>query len=193
MNKKFLESLKELKSSFDTAFVCFFNTGEVRTDEIFCAERIKDAKNPNEFKTIQDTMYRATRSYARECDFDSINMNLDLGLIFSPSDVDEKNNLKEGATPMEGVVRYYTGETTSYLDGERTNGMDYGRYGTTSQGYIGFNHLMTGIKKSGLSYTGPTSFEEFKERILNGEKFKISLFADLKPIEEKENQTPFAK
>ena len=49
---------------------------------------------------------------------------------------------------------------------------------------------MSNVSNSGLEYTGPNSFEELKERILNNEKFDISLIASLK---EKEDQMVASK
>ena len=48
------------------------------------------------------------------------------------------------------------------------------------------------LKKSGLVYLCPRTFEEFKEKILSGESFDIMLSADLEE-KEKTKQKQFLK
>ena len=93
---------------------------------------------------------------------------------------------------MKDIVRYRTGSMTSYTDDKQTNDTDWGRY-YNCEGYVSFKQLMSSIKKSGLAYTGPTTFEEFKQRILSGETFDITLLADLRPKVEKNDNNNFVK
>ena len=109
---------------------------------------------------------------------------LEVGLIFNKSDVDEEKHIKENAKPLDGVVRCYTGDITSYLNGEKSNTDGY--YGYGKQGFVDYDELVLSTKKNGLSFIGPKSFEEFKEKIISGEQFPISLQANL--TEEKENE-----
>ena len=183
MEKSLIERLKEAKKEYETEFVCFFNDGKVRTDEKYSAKRIREFKSFDEFKAIEDVFCKATESYARNFDFDNIDMHLLLGLIFKKEDIDDNNQRKAGSNPIQNIVRYYTGEIDSFLDGEKSNKWDYTGYGR--QSFISFNQLIALIQNSGLEYTGPKSFEEFQKRILAGETFDIKLSADLKPKEER--------
>ena len=102
-----------------------------------------------------------------------------LGLVYNKEDV-EDNIIKEGAKPYNNLVRYYTHEVDSLLDGEKTNVGDYYRIGLGRQGYLNYNDLVYKSEADGLEFVGPRTFEEFKESILSKEPFDISLVADLK-------------
>ena len=120
----------------------------------------------------------ATDSYARDYDFDDIQMGLELGLIFDQADIKD-GSIKENAQPVKDIVRYYTGSVNCYQDGRQTNTIDYGHYGRGRQNFVSFKGLMEQIKQSGLQYTGPETFEEFEEQILVGEPFDITISANL--------------
>ena len=187
MEKAFIKELRNAKEKHNDKLVEFFNDGKVQKEKIGELDRIKLAKTFDKFYLITDAMSEATESYGYDYDFDTITINLNLGLIYDIDDVDENNQIKENAKPMNGMLRFYTGDVNSYLDGEKTNGYtyDYGR-----QGYITFNQLTSSIKKCGLEYNGPKSFEELKNRILNNEVFDITLTASLKEPEEKLEKEP---
>ncbi len=185
MDKSFLEELKEAKHEYDTVLASFFNDGKVRKDEQYMYKYLDKANESNEFYLITETMKDATKMYSHGYDFDTVKMNLLLGLIYDINDIDENDKIKENANPVDGIVRFYTSDVKSFLNDEQTNkyNYDYGR-----QGFIKFDKLMTSIKKSGLEYNGPELFEDLKERILNDEVFDITLTADLRTKEEKEVQ-----
>ncbi len=185
MDKSFIEELREAKHEYDTVLVNFFNDGKTRTDERYMYKYLEKADKSDEFYLITETMKDTTKMYSHGYDFDTIKMNLLLGLIYDANDVDENKQIKENTNPVDGVIRFYTGEVHSYLDDEKTNKYvyDYGR-----QGFIKFDKLMSNIKKTGLEYDGPESFEELKERILNEEVFDITLSANLEKKEQKEEQ-----
>lgn len=173
MGRSMLERLKALRASYEVDAVCFLNDGSVKTDR----KSSKAIDNLYSFDRIKDTFYDAVRVYSEKTDFDSADMQLLLGLVYSSSDVDEEYKIKENAEPMKDVVRFYTGKINSYLGDEKVNDRNFD---WPSNGYISFRSLMSLIKRSGLEYTGPESFDELKERILAGETFEIKVTADLK-------------
>ncbi len=186
MEETLLEKLKKAKKYHGAEFICFFNNGKVREDDLINAKRIQEAKDPKTFDLISEVLYKATESYAQRYDFDSVEMDLELGLIYKARDV-EDGTIIENREPIPGIVRIYTGSITSYLDGEQTSGRDYYRYGFGKQSFITFKQLMKAIQESGLDYTGPETFEEFKEQILQGKPFDIKISANLN---EKEDTKP---
>ena len=192
MDKTLLERMIEAKNNQGIALISYFNTGEVRKDDYSDSTWLKYANDKDSFRTLSNSMFDMTESYARDYDFDSVKMDLELGLIYSSDQYDENKNLKENAKPVEEIVRYYTGAMNCSLNGEQTNEHDYGKW-HGRQGFIGYNTLLESIRKNGLSFEGPDSFAEFKERILNDEQFPISISASLLPKEEKEIEKPTSK
>ena len=180
MGKDLLEELRDLRHAYDVSHVNYFNTGKVSEDEAYFTTRICDDNSMVSFGLIKNVLIEATKSYSRDCDFDKINMNLLLGLVYKVSDVDEDRKIKANAKPIDNKVRFYTGSVKAYLDGEQTNTFDYYENGINFQGYINYNKLVKFAKECGLVFTGPDSFEEFKQKILSGEVFDVSLTADLR-------------
>lgn len=187
MEKSFIEELREAKKEYKNVFVNYFNDGEVRTDLNYMKDNLEQAKTKNEFYLITEVMKETTKRYGYHYDFDTVKLNLLLGLIYDANDVDKDNNIKENAEPIDGMIRFYTEKVDCFLDGEKTN-QHNSSY--SLQGFIPFNRLMKSIKETGLDYEGPQSFEELKERILNNEVFDITLTASLYKKEKKQEEVP---
>ena len=185
MNKTLLERMKESKDKHGVAFIGVFNDGKVRIDENYTAERIQYADESFAFNHIDEVMYDINESFAREYKFDSMKLGLSLVLLFDGKYADENQKLSEDAEPVDNIVRYYTMGASCYLDGEKTNKIDYGQI-RSRQGFINYDRLVNSAEENGLSFNGPRTFEEFKEMILQGEPFDISLGAVLS--DEKEQQ-----
>lgn len=185
-----LEELKEASVSNDEAYVSFFNNGEVRTDKNIVTDRMNSFYQDDFIGTIKYLFKDAAEFYARQNPFDNIKMNLEVGLVYNKEDVDEENNIKENAKPIKDVVRCYTGKVTSFLNGEKSNNHEYQ---FDRQGFINYNEFISKMKKDGISFDGPETFNDFKEAILSGENFDVSLYADLRKEEEKEETKYEAK
>lgn len=188
MKKTLLERMTESKDKHGVACISIFNDGKVRVDENYMTPLMKYANNPDAFDTIGDVLFDINESYARDYEFDTLKMNLSLGLVFDGKDVDENRNIKPEAEPMEGLVRWYTMDADCFLDGEKTNKVDAGQR-KGRQGFINYNRLVTSAEKNGLKFSGPRTFEEFKEQILIGEPFDIALSATFKQKEEEQSFT----
>ena len=186
MEKTIIEKLRDAKVSNEPAYVSFFNTGEVREDPRIAEKNMDNYSLDDTIRTLSYTYCDAAESYARnKYPYDIITMDLQLGLVFNRDDVDSENHLKENAEPLKGIVRYYTGDINSYLNGEKTNKHNY-VYG--KHGFAKYDQLVTGFKRNGIAFHGPETFDAFKTAILAGEKFNISLAADLEdqPVIEEE-------
>ena len=182
MKKSLVERMQESKDKHGVAYMSVFNHGNVRVDENYMIPMMKYANDEDAFDTIGDVLYGVNESYARDCDFDTLTLGLELGLIFDGKDIDEERHIDSNAEPVDGIVRYYTMEADCYLNGEKTNKFDMGHL-KSRQGFINYARLMKSAKQNGLTFNGPESFEEFKEQILVGEPFDITLTASLKPKE----------
>lgn len=187
MEKTIIEKLRDAKESNEPAYVSFFNTGEVREDPKRIKKDMDDYSLNEAIRSLSYTYCDAAESYSRnKYPYDIITMDLQIGLVFNRDDVDSENHLKENAEPLNGIVRYYTGDINSYLDGEKTNMHDY-PYG--KHGFAKYDQLITGFKRNGIAFHGPETFDAFKTSILAGEKFNISLAADLEDQPEVEEVT----
>jgi len=179
--ENFLDRVKNAKKANEVGQVIFFNNGTVQTETNGFAEKMKDINDRVQIELLMDNLCEATASYAgRGFEMDTMDMGLLLGLVYNASDVDENNKPKVNAEPANNVVRYYNVGFNSYKDGQKTNGeTDYGKYHVTYQGYVHYDKLVKVFEGSGVEFTGPKTFKEFKEAIQAGEVFDISLVADL--------------
>ena len=84
MGRSMLERLKALRASYEVDAVCFLNDGSVKTDR----KSSKAIDSFYSFDRIKDTFFDAVRVYSEKTDFDSADMQLLLGLVYSSSDVD---------------------------------------------------------------------------------------------------------
>ena len=177
----FLDRVKSAKRDNEVGQVVFYNNGKVDTETNGYAKKMNDIFDRVEIELLMQDLCSATATYAaRDFDMDTMEVGLLLGLVYSASDVDENNRPKENAQPVNNVVRYYDIGFNSYKDGQKTNdGEDYGKYHVTHQGYVHYDKLVKAFEGSGVEFTGPKSFKEFKEAILAGELFDVSLVADL--------------
>ncbi len=184
--KTLLEKMQESRDQHGVAYICVFNNREVLMDEKCMTGSLKYAQNPISFDGIEEVLYNVNESYSRNYEFDTLDLDLRLGLIYNGKYVDEEKHLKEEAEPLEGVVRYYTMGASCYLDGEKTNRIDMGEI-RGRQGFIDYKLLIKSIEQNGLTFNGPRTFKEFKEQILIGEPFDISVRASFS-TKEKETQ-----
>lgn len=183
MDKKLLERMQEAKNNHGATYINYLNNGEVYKDEFYKTKSLRFAKDKDTYDAIGETFYEATESCARHYDFDTITMDLLLGLVYKVEDHDENGVLKSDAQPIKDIVRFYTTAVNCYLDGEQTNDYNYGRI-HSRQSFIDYNMLVNTTRKNGLKFNGPETFEEFAEAIKSGEPFDISLEANLYQKEE---------
>lgn len=175
MNDSLAEKLKVAKKANETAYVSFFNDGTVGTDEYSTIDRMSWYWLDDTLSGIEYVLCSGTESFARNCSFDTIELGLKLGLVYNKEDVDDENHVKEGAKPLDGIVRCYTKNLSSYLDGEQSNEKDY--YNYSRQGFAEYKKIVSRMRKNGVEFTGPATFEEFKNAILAGEQFDVSVIA----------------
>ena len=180
MKETLREVLLKIKNEQRVGLISFFNTGNIRSDKEEYYDFLKNPNSESGLKNIKNTLSEATRCYANRYSFDSVSMNLEIGLMFKKEDVNDDNTIKENAEPIEDVVRYYTGSINSYLDYEKTNIVDFNEVGFGRQGVINYNYLVNALKEAGISFEGPESFDELKERIMSGELFDVKFSVDLK-------------
>ena len=180
MKKSLLERMKTMQDKRGIAYANIFNNGKIRVDKEWETTMMKYANDLDAFHKIEDVMYDINELYSRDYNYDSLDMHLELGLIYDGIYVNEDKTLKENARPVDNMVRYYTNKVDCLQDGEKVNEKDIGTM-KTRDGFITYNRLLWSVKKNDLTFNGPESFEEFKEQVLSGEPFDVSITASLKP------------
>lgn len=179
MEDTVLKKIEDLRNSRNTKYTIVYSDGTLNNDDYYKASFREVEHDVNR---IGITLYEAAKSYSRNdnFDFDSISMYLRLGLVFHDRYVDSNGTLTPDAVPLEGIVRYDTASVTGYLYGKKTNENDYGEYGTyTYNGYIAYDDMVKSFAKQGLTFHGPETFEDFKRRVMNGQKFPTTVSANL--------------
>lgn len=193
-NRTILERMIEAKKSHDIVYVCFYNDGKVRKVDNTELLKVKDAETFLPYSYIGDMLCDATRICSEDHNINNVNMDIRLGLVYNASDVDEKNKVIGNAQPLNGIVRYYVSDVNCYLDDKKANYNHRFFCEPGREGYVGYDMLISEMGNSGLSFNGPTTFKEFKEAIASGEKFDISIYADLREKEStKEKPKSFVK
>lgn len=187
--KTLLEKMQESKDKHGIEYICVYNDREVHIENTYRTSLIKYANDDDAFDNIGNVMYEVNEEYAREYDFDTLNLKLSLGLVFGGQDIDNNKKVKTDAKPLEGIVHYFTGTAHCYLDGEKTNKIEWGHV-KSKLGYINYDILVKSAEENGLIFNGPKTFAEFKEHILVGEPFEISLTASLNSKENVSEKQP---
>ena len=184
-----LDKMQESKNQHGIAFIGIYNDGKIQVDKQYETVMMKYANDKDAFDNIGDAMYKVNESYSRDHDFDTLNLKLSVGLLFSGKDVDENQKVKESAEPVKDIVRYYVDKSACYLNDEEIKDIDWAHLKYTN-GFINYNILVKSAEENGLVFNGPKTFEEFKEHILVGEPFDISLTAR---FNSKENEKQYTK
>ena len=177
MKDLFIEELEETRKNYETATLNIFSDGTMSTDDYFGATLL--AGNSHNNKYALNALKDGTAYFCRLCDFDTVRMSLILGLVYKIKDVDENFNLKEGAQPIYDRVRFCTNGVTTYLDGKITNDMDINDHLISFQGFLKYSEFIKYVNDNGLTFEGPNSFEELRDKILNKEQLDIGVSAKL--------------
>ncbi len=115
------DQIMEAKNANKIAYVNFYNDGSVNQDEVWYAKNIRSFRNESTVNRVKNNMLDIAKYYAEYYDFDAIKMNILLGLVFNKEDVDDENHIKQGAKPIDGIVRIYTEKGYCYLNGKQVN------------------------------------------------------------------------
>lgn len=190
MSKRLLDNLQEMKDNQGFNYVSFFNNGITRKDDYNLQKDIRWADYSDSYYGVTSTLCSAIEKSIDGNDFDTVNMEVMLGLIYETSELDENGQITAKSKPVKNVVRYYIGPITCLLDGEKANDYDYDKNIYHSQGVLKYNKFISGSREEGFIVDAPRSFEQFKRAILSGKPFDINVSAKFKT---KEKSKQFVK
>ena len=168
MSKRLLDNLQEMKNNQGCNYVSFFNNGITRKDDYNLEKDIRWVDYSDSYYGVTSTLCSAIEKSIGDNDFDTVNMEVMLGLIYETSELDENGQITAKSKPVKNVVRYYTGPITC------------------------FNKFISGSRDDGFIVDAPRSFEQFKRAILSGEPFDINISAKFK-TKEKSDVKKFVK
>ena len=167
MDKSLKERLLELRKDRSVDKVYFYNDGTRNTDEYWATKRLNNICNRWECKYIKEVFYDNVKKCTYFHDFDYVTMDLLIGLVYDANDVDENNNIKENAKPLDDIVRYYTDVTRCYLNNEQQNPEERHWHVTGGQGFAKYSELVKSLsREDGLTYNGQETFQELKEALI---------------------------
>lgn len=182
------KQIMDARNAYKIAYVNFFNDGSVNDDEVWYGKNIRTFRNDSTIYRVKDTMVDVAKYYASYYEYDALKLNLLLGLVFKKEDVDDENHIKQGARPINGIVRIYTEKGCCYLNGKQVNERNSYEHVLGFQSYANYDEFVKSMIRSGLKFNGPNSFKDFVLRMATGVPFEISISMNLKEetVEQKE-------
>lgn len=185
----FVESVKEdllrMKDTLRTDYINFYNDGTTSKDNgEFVLSSTNDSLN-NFCSGIDNFLKDGTKAMSLTyIDFDELNFIFRFGVIYGKNTLGENNEILPTSKCLNNKVRYYTESVEAYKDGklvkEMSNDILMGY-----QGFIDYDKFIKDTKKEKISVTGPKSFEELKDNVINNKKEKISLSISFENNKEK--------
>lgn len=185
MGKVLFERMRDVKNNHGDTYVSYFSNGVVEKNTFYTTKMEREANNLDAFMPIGESLYKATEICSHNYDFDTIDMDLIVGLVYKARDVDENNVPKKGATPLLNIVSCHTGDVVTYLDNEPTG---VSVCDMEEPAFINYNHLVSKVKNNGLKFHGPKNYEEFVKAMFSGEPIDINLEANFKAVEQKKEK-----
>lgn len=185
----FVESVKEdllrMKDTLRTDYINFYNDGTTSKDNgEFVLSSTNDSLN-HFCSGIDNFLKDGTKAMSLTyIDFDELNFIFRFGVIYGKNTLGENNEILPTSKCLNNKVRYYTESVEAYKDGklvkEMSNDILMGY-----QGFIDYDKFIKDTKKAKISVTGPKSFEELKDNVINNKKEKISLSISFENKKEK--------
>ena len=185
----FVESVKEdllrMKDTLRTDYINFYNDGTTSKDNgEFVLSSTNDSLN-HFCSGIDNFLKDGTKAMSLTyIDFDELNFIFRFGVIYGKNTLGENNEILPTSKCLNNKVRYYTESVEAYKDGklvkEMSNDILMGY-----QGFIDYDKFIKDTKKEKISVTGPKSFEELKDNVINNKKEKISLSISFENNKEK--------
>lgn len=185
----FVESVKEdllrMKDTLRTDYINFYNDGTTSKDNgEFVLSSTNDSLN-HFCSGIDNFLKDGTKAMSLTyIDFDELNFIFRFGVIYGKNTLGENNEILPTSKCLNDKVRYYTESVEAYKDGklvkEMSNDILMGY-----QGFIDYDKFIKDTKKEKISVTGPKSFEELKDNVINNKKEKISLSISFENNKEK--------
>lgn len=177
MDKTILQELREARTSNEDAYIIFYNNGESTVEKRWCEQKMGEYELEYSIRRIGMHLKDIAECFAKDYSYDTIAIGIDMGLIYNKADVIEDNKIPENKEPLKDIVRFSTKRPECFLNDEKTNTYEYNGYDKI--GFVNYNTFVKEMKKNGLDYDGPETFEELKNKILTGENFDINLVASL--------------
>lgn len=179
MESKLLKELAEIRDSLDPVLVYFMNNGNVIAKDSYSLNLLNNFSNERSAEWIKDLFKKAAGMYVYSGKFNRLITTIDMGLVYYKDDVDDKNHIIGHAKPINNIVYFNASKIDSYLDNKQTNKYNYCEH-YLANGFVNYNEFPELMDKEGLMVSAPKTFNDFRDAVLSGEKFDITVEADLR-------------
>ena len=191
MERTIGEKIVDLKRENEIGFIVFYNDG---TKESIPYKEIGEMEDTGVFigsiklgRIFLDTAKENNRFW----NFNQMNMDIKLGLVYKKEDVFPDYRLKPNAKPVDEIVSYYINNIRLAYNGVKGKTVSHKKIGYGNSGYLNYESTIKNLKEEGISFDGPESFNEFANRITNGEIFDVNYYFDF--VEKKEENKKLTK
>ena len=182
MEQTLLEKLQDARKSQEVTYMSFLSSGRKVEDKYSAKAKMDPYELEGMIRSIDYCFVSSASVLANKSDYDTVGMFLEMGLVYPKSELNEKEQILVGSEPVKGIARCFTGTVASYADGKEAHKLNNEYF--IRNGFVDYDKFVLAMKRNGVSYTGPETYEELERKILSGEKFDCALFANLKPKKE---------
>ena len=181
-NKSFIDQIIEIRKDTEVSYVNYFNDGVVREDKYSDSKEINSVSTWSLSNKIRYTLERLGELLRLKSDFDYLELNLLVGLMYNPKDYEKNGNSFEGLTPYN-TIRVFSKELCGNINGKKLSLDKTWNSILQFSGYAEYDELVKTLNEEGIPFNGPKSFEELKTKITTGEPFEIKAYVDLRKKE----------
>ncbi|MBP5683774.1 MAG: hypothetical protein J6X02_00780 [Bacilli bacterium] len=187
--KSFIDQIADTRKGNEIAYVNYFNDGVIRNDTYTNTKDMYFRSGWSVVGTIEHNLKRCGELIRKSSDFDYLELNLLIGLMYNPDDYEKNGQSIEGLIPSD-TVRVLSKELCGYLNDEKLKLDEFWDSTLAFNLYVNYNDLVEELTKEGVPYNGPKSFDELKEKITTGEPFEIKTYIDLRKKEQVVSEEP---
>ena len=159
MGNTLLEKMYDAKKTYETAYYSFFSDGEVEERTNFLKDSIEEAKEAKDFPALSHYLEILARDHSVYGKYDSLDVNLSLGIVFKSEDVNDDKKPKGPSHAIRDIVDVRIDNSSSYLERELVKD-NLDTYCYDRVGFTTLDNLISFLENEGLTYNGPENYEE---------------------------------
>lgn len=159
MGNTLLDKMYDAKSEFETAYYSFFSDGTVDERTNLFKDSVENAKDNKELNALSNYLQILARDHSVFGKYDSLDVNLSLGVVFRAEDVTDEKKPKGPAHAIRDIVDVRIDNSSSYLERELVKD-NLDTYCYDRVGFTTLDNLISFLENEGLTYNGPENYDE---------------------------------